>query len=537
MSQLDRRNFLKFLGTLSAYSLVPVGLAACEHRKWPLTKDAIGFKIQGIQPSSEDQVLLANGFEHRVLIRFNQDLGNGERFGYNNDFLCFIPDNSDPESALLWVNHENIHPPFISGRTRKSDPTKEQADLEMYHVGGSIIRLRKKSEKWEFESGDRLNRRLNAHTPIPFGAGVRILNSEIAIGTLANCAGGYTPWGNVLTCEENYHDAFGERVSGSDAVKSGLYRWEKIYNRPPEHYGWVVEVDPQTGEAKKHTSLGRFAHECATAVQLNDGRVVVYSGDDKDDECLYKFISSKPNSLDEGKLYVADIGNGRWISLDYSSDERLRNRFADQIDLLIHTRIAADLVGGSKLDRPEDIEIDPITGDVFVALTNNKPKKEYFGQIMKISETDGNYESMTFKAETFRTGGVESGFACPDNMAFDASGNLWFTSDMSGSSMHKEPYTELKNNGLFVVPRFGELAGEVIQIASAPIDAEFTGPTFSPDYKSLFLSVQHPGELSPDDLSSFTSHWPDGNGMPSPAVIVITGPGLEHLTHINLPEE
>ncbi|MCB9245428.1 MAG: DUF839 domain-containing protein [Flavobacteriales bacterium] len=536
MSHLDRRSFLKFLGTLSAYGVIPMSVSACEHKKWPGTENALGFKLNGIEPTDLDQVVLADGFHYDLLIRFNQEIKPNEFFGFNNDFLCFIPDEADTEQAILWVNHENVHTPFVSGRMRKTDPSKTEADLEMYHVGGSIIRLIKKDGKWTFRPGDPINRRLNAHTPIPFSGGTVISGSNIAVGTLANCAGGFTPWGTILTCEENYHDCFGERDPETGLVRSGLYRWEKVYSRPPEHYGWVVEVEPKSGKAQKHVRLGRFAHECATCTRLKDGRVVVYSGDDKDDQCLYKFISSEPDSLVEGTLYVADVDKGRWISLDIESNEKLRERFSDQLEIQINTRLAADLVGGSKLDRPEDIEIDPISGDVFVALTNNKPKKEYFGQILKISEKDGNYESLEFTAETFRTGGVESGFACPDNMAFDISGNLWFTSDMSGSSMHKEPYTKLKNNGLFVVPRFGERAGEVIQIASAPTDAEFTGPTFSSDYKTLFLSVQHPGEMSPDDLSSFTSHWPDGEGKPDPGIILITGPALEYLTHINLPE-
>jgi len=151
-------------------------------------------------------------------------------------------------------------------------------------------------------------------------------------------------------------------------------------------------------------------------------------------------------------------------------------------------------------------------------------------------ESNNEHDSLEFEWETFRTGGLESGFACPDNLAFDNSGNLWITSDISGSALNKEPYKEFGNNGLFVVPRFGLRAGEVIQIASAPVDAEFTGPSFDKEQNALFLSVQHPGEGSSEDLSELTSHWPSGKGLPRPSVIVISGKGLEYLTHINLPE-
>jgi len=112
-------------------------------------------------------------------------------------------------------------------------------------------------------------------------------------------------------------------------------------------------------------------------------------------------------------------------------------------------------------------------------------------------------------------------------MVFDKAGNLWFTSDMSGSLMHQEPYTDFKNNGLFLVPRSGPKAGQVLQVASAPRDAEITGPTFTPDGKTLFLSVQHPGEYS-SNLEDLTSHWPDGGtAIPRSAVVAVSGKTLE----------
>lgn len=125
-------------------------------------------------------------------------------------------------------------------------------------------------------------------------------------------------------------------------------------------------------------ALGRCAHECATVHQAKDGRLVVYSGDDSNDECLYKFISKEPNNLREGKLYVANTSKGEWISLDYNDQEVLRQNFANQTEILIRLREAAKLVGGTPLNRPEDIEIDPLTGNVLVALTNNKPKGDFW---------------------------------------------------------------------------------------------------------------------------------------------------------------
>ena len=148
----------------------------------------------------------------------------------------------------------------------------------------------------------------------------------------------------------------------------------------------------------------------------------------------------------------------------------------------------------------EDIEIDPISGNILISLTNNKPKKDFHGSILKIKETNGKFDALTFSASTFIAGGEETGLTCPDNLAFDLAGNLWITSDISGSSMNKKDnqYTSFKNNALYVIPRHGKDAGNVIRVASAPKDAELTGPWFSPDGKTLFLSVQHPGEQTKD---------------------------------------
>lgn len=412
----------------------------------------------------------------------------------------------------------------------------------MYSVGGSIVRIRKVDGRWELVKNDPYNRRLTAQTPIQLNWDTPIKSKNTVLGTHSNCSGGITPWNTFITCEENYDIFFGETEydpEDTPVFRPSVYGWESFYDYPPEHYGWVVEVDPKTGSAQKHVALGRFAHECCTIYELEDKRVVAYTGDDKNDEHLYKFISSKPGSLKEGTLYVAETVNGEWLSLDIEQQPALKKKFKDQTEVLIRAREAAKIVGATPLNRPEDIEIDPVTGAVLVSLTNNYHRKDFHGSIMKIEETDGKFDSLTFRASTYLAGGEENGFSCPDNLAFDLSGNLWMTSDMSGSAMNREgkPYMSFKNNSLFVVPRYGKDAGKVIRVVSAPRDAELTGPWFSPDGKTLFLSVQHPGEQT-KDVKNPTSRWPfDEDGIPKPAVVAITGDLIEKMNNLRRLED
>lgn len=528
-STINRRSFIEFLGKGAvSVIVVPPFLQACADGVDTDSSSQIAeFIIKGIDPSDLDDVILAEGLKSSMLIRWDDPINASERFGFNNDFLAFLPDSDgNSESGVLWANHEYTNPFFVSGFSGDMERTKEQVDKERYSVGGSIVKVKLENGSWKIVE-DAINKRITGETQMRLIADAPIIGSEFATGMVGNCSGGLTPWGTILTCEENYDIFYGERFEDG-TIRPSYFGWEKFYDHAPEHYGWVVEVDPKTGESVKHTALGRCAHECATVIQLEDERLVVYTGDDSNDECLYKFVGSVPNSLDEGKLYVANIEKSRWESLVFEERTELQENFENQLDVLIHLRKASKLVGGSTLDRPEDIEIDPVTGNVLIALTNNLPKGNYYGQILKIEEAEGKYDALSFAHDNFLVGGEETGFACPDNMAFDPKGNLWFTSDISGSKMNKGEYESFKNNGLFLVRREGEQAGEVIQVASAPTDAEFTGPFFTPDGKNLFLAVQHPGERSGSE--GLTSNWPDGgDNIPKPSVIVIQGEMLDNL--------
>ncbi len=516
--ELQRRKFLRFLGYSALTSQLPASLA---NRK--ITDSSITQVIQGIQPTNVDELVLATGLSYEILIKWRDPINKTERFGFNNDFIGLL--QNDNESAILWVNHEYIHPLFIAGNLR----TLEAVDAERREVGGSILRIKREGKQWKFIRNDKINKRIDATTLIPFTSNTSIKGSKVAEGTLANCGGGITPWNTFLSCEENYILFYQDIDPVTGQILPSRFKWERFYDNHPEHYGWVVEIDPQTHSAKKHIALGRFAHESATCIVSSNGNPVVYSGDDKNDECLYKFIADKPNSLESGTLYVADIIHGKWLALDWATSKTLQKHFKDQTEVCIYARHAARLLGATPLDRPEDIEINPVTGNIFVTITNNPLKANFHGEILKIKEHLGDYEALTFESETFLTGG-EDGFSSPDNLLFDRKGNLWICSDISGKLMNMPPYIRFKNNGLYLVPATGPQAGKVIQVASAPNDAELTGLCFDSDQTTLFISVQHPGERT-RDLNSPTSRWPDKNKLPSNAVVQISGPLLESITN------
>lgn len=521
----SRRDFIQFLGrtTLAAYGLQGIRLDQLSAAFQPLA-----LPFTPLEPTDVDGLVLAKGFQYDILIRYGDAINPTEDFGTHNDFIAFLPEAADEQAGILWVNHEYLNPLFVHGQIDIARKRLEHIHAEMDAVGGSVLRVRRdKKNRWRIDRKDPINRRVTARTEIPFAWPEPIAGATKAVGTLANCAGGTTPWGTILTCEENYDMFYGDRdFSKPDRPKisEGSFGWERFYDYPPEHYGWVVEVDPYQPKAKKLVALGRFAHEAAAVEALPDQRCVVYMGDDKPDEHLYKFIAADPGSLERGKLYVANIAKGEWRLLDVEANPQLAAAFGTQTELLIRCREAAKMVGATPLNRPEDVEIDPITGDVFVCLTNNVLRRDLFGSILRLSELEGR-EGLRFKAQTFLAGGKDTGFSCPDNMAFDRKGNLWFTSDMSDSLMNRDFYLPFRNNGLFFVPMSGPNAGRAFQVASAPTAAELTGPCFSPNGDTLFLCVQHPGDNSPA-IDQLTSRFPDGH-TPKSVVVAITGSALD----------
>lgn len=199
--------------------------------------------------------------------------------------------------------------------------------------------------------------------------------------------------------------------------------------------------------------------------------------------------------------------------------------YQTQADVLVNVHEAAMILGGTPTDRPEDIEISPFDKTFFVAHTNNDVHGNIHGHITRYFEKNSDLGAMEFDFEIFVAGGRNNGFSAPDNLSFDSQGNLWTVTDMStGRNLEKGPFVPFGNNGLFVIPTMGASAGEALQFASGPVDSELTGPWFTPDERTLFLAVQHPGEAS-KDLKNLTSTWPHrkGDTIPRPAVVAITG--------------
>jgi secreted PhoX family phosphatase len=391
------------------------------------------------------------------------------------------------------------------------------------------------------------------------------------LGTLNNCASSRTPWGTYLAGEENWADYFdGGEYATADQRRWGLkkasgYRWAEHDARfdarrhPNEfhRFGWIVEIDPMDPQSVpvKRTALGRGAHEGAWIATTQDQRAVVYSGEDARFEYLYKFVSrdkiapagggrtaaqANAGLLDNGTLHVARFeadGSGRWIPLLHGQGPLTpANGFADAAEVLIKTRQAADAVGATKMDRPEWLAIHPQTGEVYCSLTNNAARgiagnpgpdaanprvDNVFGQIVRWKE-NGDFDATTFTWNHLVLAGDPANarpdargntrgdlFACPDGLAFDTRGVLWVQTDVASAQLYKG---ELVNVGSNQMLACDVSTGEMRRFLTGPAGCEITGATWTPDGRTMFVNVQHPGEppgerSDPDDPAKFSS-WP-----------------------------
>ncbi|WP_043097217.1 PhoX family protein [Kallotenue papyrolyticum] len=548
-ARLSRRAALKGSLAAAGAAMLPLDLRmAVPHRAAPAAGSAVPAALtrppfRPIRPTTADDVVLPRGYRYTVVRIYGDEIAPGQPFGYNADYIGYFPidlleGGRSSVDGLLTVNHEYTNPLLQYGYSG-GPKSAQQIRIERESVGLSVFRVqRQRNGRWAFVQ-DGHNRRVTGYTTCrltgPVAGTSAVFGATEVTGSVGNCSGGMTPWGTVLSCEENV-DEYGAPVTTS--FGGG---WD---NYTKEHHGWVVEVDPfnPNDVPRKHTAMGRFRHENVAVMVSPSGRVVCYMGDDKNDSCVYKFVSEgayDPRNreanlrlLERGKLYAADFANGKWLLLDYASQKALREAtksdgtplFRDQADVLADARAAALALKATPVDRPEDIEIHPLTGHVYIALTNNTAHGNFHGQIVRLIETDHNPEALTFDWEFFAVGGPQSGFSSPDNLIFDPYGNLWMVTDISSSRAGKGIYRFHGNNAMFFFATEGPDAGKAYQFASGPVECEMTGPMWTPDGTTLFLAIQHPGEESPS-LNELTSHWPNLNGdpLPRPGVIAITG--------------
>ena len=567
----------------------------------------------GIPTSADDRVMLPAGFAAQLLYAWGDPVSDGQRARADSGddaaaqrlqadmhFFPFIA-NGKPSSThgLLCINHEYTDDGLLHPGGMQDWSADKVAKSKAAH-GVSVIEVRHDKAGWQVVRSSRLARRITADTPCRISGPARghpaicttsDPHGERVLGTVNNCAMGYTPWGTYLTCEENFNGYFsGPAAPAADQRRYGLtekgfgFRWHEYDERfdTRQHpnkinrFGWVVEIDPWNPESApvKRTAIGRFKHEGATVTQAPDGRVVVYMGDDERFEYIYKFVSrdrywpgnpAKANLLDDGVLYVArfdDDGQGRWLPLRHGEHYpngalTAENGFTSQGEVVIRCRQAADLAGATKMDRPEWIAVHPQNGEVYVTLTNNSKRgtpdapasdaanprpANHFGHIVRWRENHGNPAATTFAWDIFALAGdplnpdpAKQGnikgdaYGSPDGLWFDASGRLWIQTDVSTSTLNKGDYANLGNNQMLVAD---VASGETRRFLSGPRGCELTGITTTPDGRTLFVNIQHPGESSSERADpanpTAVSAWPANQfseavgGRPRSATIAIT---------------
>jgi secreted PhoX family phosphatase len=571
---LARRAFLKGALGVAAAATLP-GCAT------PGMRPQISFAP--IAPSGEDLFRVPPGYEAKVLFRWGDPVGiagdmpefrmdgsnsaadQAAQAGMHHDGMHYFP-LAQANHGLLAMNHEYLDEGLLFPDGQKTWSAEKVLKAQAA-VGVSVIEVALKGNQWEVVRPSRYARRITARTPCRISGpaeGHALMRTAAdpdgttVLGTYNGCAHGWTPWGTYLTCEENWHNQFvspgaitREQARYRISAKGRGYRWHEHDERfdasrhPNEanRFGWIVEIDPFDPEAMpvKRTAMGRIKHEGAACALGRDGRMAFYSGDDEAFEYIYKYVphgrfdpkAGRRNAglLDEGTLYVARFnpdGTGDWLSLQ-------------GVEAMVYTRIAADAAGATKMDRPEWIVPHPATGEVYAALTNSTERKQAdaanprapnrFGHILRWREAGDDVAATTFRWDVFVIAGPEGkstikgdAFACPDGLWFDAMGTLWVQTDMSPGNLGKGDFASLGNNQALAVD---PATGVFRRFLTGPRGCEITAFHTTPDNRTAFVNVQHPGETPGDrsnpDKPNAWSNWPDfaANGRPRSATVAI----------------
>ncbi len=555
--------------------VVPEGYVATPIAPWGepigIAGNMPAFKIDGSNSAAEQAVQL----------------------GMHHDGLQYFPLDGS-HRGLIALNHEYTDDGLLHvGGFANMDAEKVKKSQNAH--GLSVYEVELKDGSWAMVRPSRFARRVTMDTPFVVGgpaAGHAMMRTaadpagRTVLGTLNNCASSQTPWGTYLSGEENWAFYFGAGDNPTPhqrrwgARKNGSYQWEKFDARfdlrqhPNEfnRFGWVVEVDPMdpTSTPVKRTALGRAAHEGAWVGVTRDGRAVVYSGEDARFEYIYKFVSrdkirgagggltkaqANKDLLDHGTLFVARFdadGTGRWLPLVHGQGPlTAANGFADQGEVVIKARQASDVLGATKMDRPEWLAIDPTNGWVYCTLTNNTARGQAnqpgvdaanpranntMGQIIRWKD-QGDFDGAGFEWNLLALAGDPANerpeakgnikgdlYGCPDGLAFDQRGLLWIQTDAHATQMYQGEFKGIGNNQMLACD---PATGETRRFLTGPTNCEITGVTFTPDGTTVFISVQHPGETptdrsDPKDPAKY-SNWPDyrPGGRPRSSNVVI----------------
>ena len=588
--RFNRRDLLK--GAAAGAPVLALGSVAADQAQAGAPDEGLTF--QTVEPNSGDRVTTPAGYDWAPLAKWGDPLTPGapefdqdnitaesarQQIGYNCDFIGWF---DLPFGGIVGNNHEYTNSELIwpnySAETMTADQVR--AEIAMHGVSFFEVFPRRTSTgfRWEMVKGSTFNRRIHGETECELTgpvAGHALLKTSTdptgtkVKGTFNNCGGGVTPWRTYLTAEENFDQYFGNNDDvpndmarmanarfGASGGENTFRPWHKFESRfdlsvePNEinKQGWIMEIDPYDPNfvPKKRTALGRFKHEAAATTLSRDGHAVVYSGDDARFEYLYKFVSDgayNPSNrranfdlLDSGTLYVArfdDDGAGEWLPLIFGENGlTVNNGFNSQADVLLFARQAADIVGATQMDRPEDVEASPTTGKVYVMLTNNTRRTEQqvdaanprannrYGHIIEILEAGGDNAATEFRWEILMLcgdpadeshGTYFAGFdqtqvskiANIDNVAFDKQGNMILATD-------GQPGTLGINDGIFYCPVEGPNRGENRQFLSTVVGCEAAALLLNNAENLMMVSIQHPGEggTREEPVSTF----PDGPG-------------------------
>ncbi len=611
---LSRRSMLKAGGLgaavtgLTAWGIAqPSGASAAAPPKAnPRGKHFADFTPIASTPSNVDEVVLPLSYRWEPIISWGDPIirdapdfdfeaqsleAQKRQAGYNCDYTTLLPDATSGyrqnRGVLIFNNEYTNDQLMFRDVADSSDLSEDQIEIIMAAHGMTIVDVARRNQRsaWRYRQDGVRNRRLHAWTEFTLdgpAAGAKALRTSAdstgtrVLGTLNNCSGGDTPWGTVVSGEENFNQYFDSTNAPDDdgalaryGITSSGRGWERVDSRfsvagePHEvnRFGWIIEVDPQdpTSTPVKHTAMGRFKHEGANIRIADNGHAVAYMGDDERFDYIYKFVSrdtyragDKTHNmtlLSHGDLYVAKFygdgfedgvsdGTGKWLPLVVDDTSHVPGYSVEQV--LIHTRLAADKVGPTKMDRPEDVQPSPTSGRLFVALTNNTARtpeqideanpraNNKYGHILELRERDNDPTGVRFWWKLILIAGDPhdpttyfagydksevSPISCPDNLAFDSVGNMWIATDGM-------PGTLDACDGLFFMPVRSNEKGHVQQFLSVPVGAECCGPVVSPETNTILVAVQHPGEVDGATPSNVVSQFPyKGAGQPRPSVI------------------